>query len=257
MDILNVFFDTISNTIGLINTILFVIIQFLANVIQAITGFGGGPIAMPPSMALVGAREAKATITFIMWFSPLIITIQSFKDIQLKKLGIILGSMLPTVVLGMWLFRVLPLPELMLAYGIIVVIIGAKKLFFPAKKPLPKPLQIVALIFAGLMQGMFTSGGPFLALYSTFALPEKRQFRATVSATWAAINTYMVISMYRQGMYGTSAKSLSVLSIIPVLVALWIGNRLNKKMKQEAFMKLVFVLLMISGSLLIVNYFNA
>ena len=242
---------------NLLNTILFVIIQFLANVIQAITGFGGGPIAMPPSMALVGASQAKAAITFIMWFSPLIITIQSIKDVDFKKLGIILVSMLPTVVLGLWLFRTLPLRELMLVYGIIVVIIGAKKLFFPAKKPLPKPLQIVALIFAGLMQGMFTSGGPFLALYSTFALPDKRKFRATVSATWATINTYMVISMYRQGMYDASAKSLSLYSVVPVLIALWVGNKLNKKMKQESFMKLVFVLLMISGSLLVVNYFNA
>ena len=28
--------------------ILFVVVQFFSNLVQAVTGFGGGPIAMPP-----------------------------------------------------------------------------------------------------------------------------------------------------------------------------------------------------------------
>ena len=239
---------------SLLVSVLFVLIQFLANVIQATTGFGGGPIAMPPSMALVGAMDAKAVVTFIMWFAPLVVSIASFRDINFKKLGIILAFMLPTVVLGMWLFGELPLPVLMLVYGIIVVLIGIGKLVIKSDKPLYKPIRIAALVFAGLMQGMFTSGGPFLALYSTSALPDKRQFRATISATWTILNTYMVISMYRKGMYNENARSLVIYSVVPVLIAIYLGNKLNKVMNQKVFLKVVYVLLIVSGLLLIVNY---
>ena len=37
-----------------------------ANIIQAVTGFAGGPLAMPPSIALVGVNDAKAAITLIL-----------------------------------------------------------------------------------------------------------------------------------------------------------------------------------------------
>ena len=49
-----------------IREILFVLVQFFANFVQAVTGFGGGPISMPPSMALVGVAEAKAAIIKIL-----------------------------------------------------------------------------------------------------------------------------------------------------------------------------------------------
>ena len=41
--------------------LLFILIQVFANIIQAITGFAGGPLAMPPSMALVGVIPAKSS----------------------------------------------------------------------------------------------------------------------------------------------------------------------------------------------------
>ncbi len=238
-------------------TVLFVLIQTFVNIIQAITGFAGAPIAMPPSIALVGVSDAKAAITFILWFASLIITIRSFKDIDFRQLGKILAFMIVGVVAGLWMFSNLSLPILMLIYGIVVVLIGVKKMFFPSQKELPKPMQYGALLLSGLMQGLFTSGGPFLALYSTANIKDKRIFRATVSTVWSVLNIYMIITMYTKGMYTPYTFKLIGFSIIPVLVGLAIGNKLNKKMKQETFLKLVYGLLILSGSLLVYNFFTA
>ena len=238
------------------NTVLFVVIQFFVNIIQAITGFAGAPIAMPPSIALVGASDAKASITFLLWLSSLTVAVRSVKDINFKQLAIMIGGMIPGVVAGLWLFSNSPLKILMLIYGIVVVLIGLKKLIIPSKKNLPKWAQYVAIILAGLMQGMFTSGGPFLALYSTAAIKDKREFRATVSSVWSLLNIYMIISMYKSGMYQPYTCKLMALSVIPLFLAIFIGNILNKKMKQDSFLKFVYILLILSGSLLIYNYFS-
>lgn len=238
-------------------TVFFVIIMTLVNIIQGITGFAGAPIAMPPCMALVGVTDAKAAITFIFWSTSIVVTIKNLKDINFRQLGIILAFMIAGVVGGMWMFSHLPLQYLMLGYGIIVVLIGLKNLLLPAKKEMPKPLRFLALIAAGLMQGLFTSGGPFLALYSTSAIKDKKVFRATVTTVWSVINTYMVISMYRDGMYTPYSWKLIVFSIIPVLGAIYVGKILNNKMKQQTFLKLVYCLLILSGSLLIYNFFTS
>ena len=42
--------------------ILFFLILFGANLIQAITGFAGTLLAMPPSMQLLGVDEAKSVL---------------------------------------------------------------------------------------------------------------------------------------------------------------------------------------------------
>ena len=238
----------------IITTILFVFIQFFANFVQAVTGFGGGPISMPPSMALVGAQDAKAAVTCILWLTCLFISVREIKNIDLKQLGIILCGMVPGVLVGMWLFTTLPLRILMLIYGIVVVLIGAKRLFFPTQKELPKPVRILALILSGLMQGMFTSGGPFLVIYAVSAIPDKNRFRATLSTVWTVINTYMVGRMIFAGMYAGEAKMLTIYSLIPVALAIFTGKKVADRLDRELFLKVVYALLIVSGVLLIYNF---
>ena len=238
----------------IVSTILFVFVQFFANFVQAVTGFGGGPISMPPSMALVGASDAKAAVTCILWLTCIFISIREIKNIDLKQLGIILAGMIPGVLVGMWLFTTLPLHILMLIYGIVVVFIGARRLFFPSKKELPKPVRIGALILSGLMQGMFTSGGPFLVIYAVSAIPDKNRFRATVSTVWSVINTYMVGRMIFTGMSAGEAKMLVVYSMIPVVLAIFLGKKAVDRLDRELFLKVIYALLIVSGVLLIYNY---
>lgn len=234
--------------------LLFVLVLSLANIIQGITGFAGAPIAMPPCIALVGISDAKSAITFVFWITSLVVTVRNLKRIDYKNLGIILGFMIFGVIGGMWMFSHLPLNILMLAYGIVIILIGVKKLLLPSAGKLPKPVGYAVLLLAGLMQGLFTSGGPFLALYSADAIKDKNVFRPTVTTVWTVLNTYMVIGMYRDGMYTKTSWILVAASIVPVFFAIWLGKILNKRMKQETFLKLVFGLLILSGSLLVYNY---
>ena len=239
-----------------VRTVLFVLVQLFSNFVQAVTGFGGGPIAMPPSMALVGIAQAKAAVTCILWLTCMIIAIRQIRNIDLKHLGIILGCMIPGVVAGMWLFSILPLNILMLVYGVIVVLIGGWKFFASEERDLPHSVRIAALILSGLMQGMFTSGGPFLVIYAVSAIPEKNRFRATVSTVWAVINTYMVARMAVGGMYSNGEYMLVVYSLIPVAAAIILGKKVADRLNRRVFLKVVYALLVVSGALLIYNYFT-
>lgn len=208
---------------------------------------------MPPSIALVGINDAKAAITLILWIATTVVTVQNIKYINWKQLGIMLAFMIVGMLGGLWLFDVLPVNTLMLVYGIIVVLIGLKKLLLPSNKKMPVPWNYAALLMAGVMQGMFTSGGPFLVLYAADAIKEKKEFRATVSTIWTVLNIYMIFKMFRGGMYTSYVCGLSAASILPVFLGIFIGNRINKKINQQAFLKLVYVLLIISGGLLVFN----
>ncbi|MDO5331853.1 MAG: sulfite exporter TauE/SafE family protein [Bacillota bacterium] len=236
--------------------LLFVLIQVVANIIQAVTGFAGGPIAIPPSMALVGVENAKASITFILLVVTAIVTVQNIKYINWKKLAIMLAFMIAGMLPGVYLFSILPTKVLMIVYGTIVVLIGIDKLVRKSSKDLKTPWNYAALLFAGVMQGMFTSGGPFIALYATGALKDKKEFRATVTPVWTVLNIYLVYNMYKSGFYTDYVIKLSGIALIPVFGAIFIGNKINSKIEQKTFLKLVYVLLIVSGGTLLFTAFK-
>lgn len=238
---------------SIIATIVFVVVLSLANVLQAITGFAGAPMSMPICISLAGISDAKASVTLIFLISTAVVALQNLKIINPKKLATMILFMVIGMIPGLWLFDKLPTKILMIIYGVIVVLIGIVKLFSKSKKEMPRPLKMLAVVMAGAMQGMFTSGGPFLALYATAEIKDKQEFRATVSSVWAILNIYLCGQMYSRGMYIPNALRLTAFSVIPVFAAIAVGNRIAKKIKPETFLRLVYVLLIVSGGILLLN----
>lgn len=237
----------------MLKTLIFVLIQMMANTVQAITGFAGGPLAMSPSIAVVGLQNAKAAVTLILFISCTIVTVQTFKNFNLKKYLIMVAFMAVGVAAGTQLFAILPSKVLMFIYGLVVIAIGLKRLLAARTGELSGPMKVGALLLAGLMQGMFTSGGPFLVLYAADALPDKDEFRATVSAIWSTVNIYLIADMALRGYYTGYNLGLAAVSLLPVFLVIYIGNRVAAKIPKEAFLKLVYALLTVSGIVLLIN----
>ena len=64
---------------------IFLIVLFIANIIQAITGFAGTVLAMPASMYLLGIDNAKVVLNVMALISGLLIAISSYKSINKKE----------------------------------------------------------------------------------------------------------------------------------------------------------------------------
>ena len=71
---------------GIKDLIVFLIL-FGANLLQAITGFAGTLISMPPTIKLIGADEAKALLNSNAQISSLMIVCTGFKHINWKEFG--------------------------------------------------------------------------------------------------------------------------------------------------------------------------
>lgn len=232
---------------------LYALIQMIANLIQAISGFAGGPLAMPPSMQLVGIETAKSSITLLFLISTSIVAIQNRNHFNRKIFSKMLLIMMLGFLPGIWLFNQMPKQLILIIYGIIVMLIGIWKLFSPNQSNRSGILGYLALILSGALQGMFTSGGPFAVIYASSVMKDKNEFRGTISAIWAILNLYMVLTMFRQGLYNGETVKLTVCSIIPVFGAIYAGNRITAHLDPNTFHRFVCILLIISGGLLLLN----
>lgn len=227
--------------------ILFLIILFTANVIQAITGFAGTLLAMPLSMMLIGVHEAKVILNIMAVLSCLILASKSRKHIQPKILLNIIAWMAVGMVFGIWIFEHLSLNILLPFYAVMIILIALKKLLIKNEIKMSKWMLNGVLLAAGIIHGMFVAGGALLVVYASTVLKNKENFRATVAAVWVVLNTGLMISDFVQGYMTPGVIKMAGISILPLLLAIYVGNKIYERIDQKVFMKITYALLLASG----------
>lgn len=233
--------------------LLFLLVLFASNVIQAITGFAGTVLAMPPSVYLLGLDHAKVILNAMAWLSGLMIAVTGYRHINWKELLKMSMVMLIGMLAGVQICRVVKSEDTLLTvYGIVIIAVALKNLCIHTEKKLPDIILWIVLLLAGIIHGMFVSGGALLVIYATQVLKEKEEFRATVAPVWVVLNSCLMVTQFRSGLIGRADIRLICISIVPLLVATWIGKKLVKKVSQQVFLNLTYVLLLISGVSLIV-----
>ena len=231
---------------------IFLIVLFIANIIQAITGFAGTVLAMPASMFLLGIDDAKVVLNVMALISGLLIAISSYKSINKKELLKICTIMIIGMCIGIQLCKVISSEWLVIVYGIIIIVVAGKNLLIHKEHHLPGILLLCVLIIAGIIHGMFVSGGALLVVYATQTFKDKDEFRATIAPVWVVLNSFLITSQIHSHQFNINNIRLILISIVPLMIATWIGKRLAQKVSQKLFLTITYILLMISGISLIV-----
>lgn len=232
--------------------IIFLFVLFVANVIQAITGFAGTVLAMPPSIYLLGMDNAKVVLNVMALLSGLMIAVMSYHHMNKKEVIKICVCMVAGMTIGIQICKTVPSEQILLIiYGVIILLIAGKNLLCHRQRTLPKALLLVILLLAGVIHGMFVSGGALLVVYAAQVLKEKEEFRATLAPVWVVLNSILLVSQVQQGVFTEGNIRLILISIIPLFMATWLGKKLVKKVSQKVFLNLTYVLLLVSGLSLI------
>ena len=226
---------------------IFLLVLFVANVVQAVTGFAGTLLAMPPAMMLIRVHEAKVILNIMAFLSCLILAVKNYKNIQWKILFNIIVYMAIGMFAGIWLFERLSFDLLLPAYGVMILLIALKKMFIKKEIKMAGFMLNGILLAAGVIHGMFVSGGALLVVYASAVLKDKENFRATVASVWVVLNTGLMISDILKGYMTSEMLKMTGISILPLFLAIYVGNKIHEKIDQKLFMKITYILLFASG----------
>lgn len=229
------------------NIIFFLIIILLTNAIQAITGFAGTLLAMPISMILIGVDEAKVVLNLITLITCVFIAFNNRKNIKfevLKKTIIFMGI---GMCFGIVIYKIVAIEFLLYVYGAIIIFLAIKNLFFKKEFKLSNAMITILLLVAGVIHGMFISGGALLVVYMAYELKNKDEFRATMSSVWVLLNTFLMGMQVYSGTMNKELITLTAIALIPAICGGIVGNKMHEKISKGLFMKLTYTLLLISG----------
>lgn len=231
--------------------LLFGIVVLLSHFIEGITGFGCTVLAMPFAILLLGITVAKPTLTILAFLFCLYVVAISYKDILWNEYFKIIFFMVLGLPIGIWLFNKLPEATSKKILAIFMIIIALRGLYLSfikqtkGKKINSKILNFI-IFLAGCIHGAFTSGGPLLIIYATNALPKKENFRATLCMIWVTLNSVILLQSSIQGAITPNVLKLT-LEVIPFLIlGAVFGNKSHHKIKENDFIKLVYIVLLIS-----------
>ena len=231
--------------------ILYFITILLTNMIQGITGFAGTVLAMPFCILLLGIDFAKPILNILTLIACTLIVIRSYKHIVWKEFFKMTGFMLIGVFIGEYLYTLFPVDILLIIYAIFIIFIALKGLFVKKTFELNEGILIAIILLAGIIHGMFISGGPLLIIYAVKKMKDKESFRATLSPVWIVLNLYILVKQLSLGMITAPMLNLVLIGIPALIIGVMIGGQMAKKMSQQTFMRLSYILLLISGISLI------
>lgn len=106
---------------------------------------------------------------------------------------------------------------------------------------------------AGIVHGIFVSGGPLLIGYLTRKIDDKTGFRATISTVWIILNSLILAGDIRAGLWTKSNLGALGIALPFFLGGMFVGGKLYRVMSRNVFLILTYVLLFISGISLLVK----
>ncbi len=209
---------------------------------------------MPFSLMLVGYEVAKPVLNALAIFSGLYVFLGNRQKVNLKELRKIVIFMLIGTACGIFINTVFQDQKdiLYTALGVFVIYLAITGLFFKAKddKPIGKSGNVL-LVLAGIAHGIFVSGGPLVIGYLSRVIKDKVEFRATISSLWVIMNSIILFDDIRVGYWNKDLLIMFLITIPFLFVGMKIGTALYHRMSQQLFIKITYILLLISGVTLI------
>ncbi|MEM7153918.1 MAG: sulfite exporter TauE/SafE family protein [Myxococcota bacterium] len=239
--------------------LLFAGIVFLAYAVQNAVGFGALLVCITLGSHLLEIRDI---ITMALPLSMLQSGAIVWRDRATIDRPLLLRRILPLmtigVAIGFFVSREVEATDLRTVFAGLVIVLAVRELWMMARAraeadhgPPPRVLSIAAIFGAGLVHGLYATGGPLLVYAVGREGLDKRRFRSTLSAVWVGLNTLLISGFLLEGRYteGT-AKSMIVL-LIALPFGFFAGDLIHRKIPERPFKATVFGLLIVAaGSLL-------
>jgi uncharacterized membrane protein YfcA len=231
---------------------LAIVVAFAFSV-EAATGFGATVLAVSLGVHLFPLGTLLPVIV------PLGLTLSAFNAFRLRghvDRRLLARRILPLMgvglALGLAIFERASNESLQRAYGIFVVWVAASELWRTrhagaSHRPLSSSATRGAILGAGVIHGLFSSGGPLLVYALGRLQIDKAVFRATLSTVWLVLGTALTAAYAWNGRVGRESL-VAVAALVPVLaVSFAAGEWAHHRLDEARFRKVVYALLVIAG----------
>ncbi|MFJ3267706.1 sulfite exporter TauE/SafE family protein [Serratia liquefaciens] len=245
-------------TLTLSSYLVLVAILLVAYVIFGIAGFGSALVASPVMALYIPVAKIVPLLALLDMCAAIVNVSRDGRNAQWAELKRLIPLMIIGSLVGAAILLKTRPDILLLALGIFVVLYALYSLsgLKPDRQFSPKASVPFGLV-GGIFSALFGSGGFIYAIYLSGRIEKKEAFRMTQTTLIGMSTLTRVVIFTFAGVYLDIDLLLLALVLLPgMLVGITLGRHFTLKMSREQFMKLINVILLASGTVLMVKYFS-
>ncbi len=236
----------------MINFSVIAVIASFAYALESIFGFGGTIIFLGVSGLFYDFNSLLKLAMIVALSSGFAVLIQSHRYLSWKHLLQILIYTIPGAIIGTYLITYFSSELLIKFFALILIIYGCFNLFFP-NLIIPNYVKKSLLLLGGLIQGIYTIGGPFVLMGYKDNFSSKQELRSTMAGYFFIINSIRVIFFIILGeSYVEIVISYYPIAIL-VMISVWLGYFIHKKIPEILFKKLITIAITLIGVLILLT----
>ena len=234
------------------------LIVFAAFVVRGMSGFGTSLVAMPLLVFIMPIHAAVPMMALLVFVLFCFLLVRDWRDVIWREIWLLLVPTLTGVAAGIVLFSSLDNPFLLKCLGVVIIAYAVYALAvhycgLPQVR-CSERWAIVAGFGSSFIDTLFGGGGgTLIVVYMHLRQVGKVEFRATAAMLWFFEMAARVFGYSVAGYYTTGTLLLVALMLPVMWFATCCGERIQSRISQETFSRLLAVLLIASGVTLLLK----
>jgi uncharacterized protein len=240
-----------------VNFLLFCLVVGAAFFIEAVVGFGASILPLAIGFLLLPAEQI---LPLIQPVNLLLSGYLAARGIRQLDRFFLLHRVLPWMgaffIVGFLVSRLMDGMLLKLIFGFFVLVLSVLQLRRPPQTkqaPLSYQTEALWLSIAGVIHGIYASGGPMVVYCASRRIEDKTSMRATLSLIWFCFSTALVTGYTLDGRVNTTSLQQSAWLLLPLFLGGRLGELVHHKLPAAQFRTLVYLLLLIASVFLVVS----
>jgi uncharacterized membrane protein YfcA len=239
-----------------VTTLYVVVVVFVATLIRSALGFGEALFAVPLLALFLPLKIAAPLAVLISITIAGVIVVQDWGKIHLRSTGWLLFATIPGIPLGVLLLTNShqQMVKVSLASGLMAF--SAYSIF--GGKPIELRADSLGWLIgcgfaAGVLGGAYGMNGPPLAIYGAMRRWSPQHFRATLQGYFLPASILGMAGYWIAGLWVPAVTRYFAVSLPTSIIAIWLGRRLNHRLRGESYYKYVYYSLAGIGALLLIQ----
>ena len=230
-----------------------IVVVALAFTVEAALGFGATVIAVALGAFLWPIDELLSAFVPVNVLLSGLVVARAWRHLRLDVLGLrILPWMGLGFPLGAWLAAVIDPSTGKRGFGALMIALAALDLTGRVLHPRGVGAN-TTLVAAGVVHGLFATGGPLAVWVTAGLLPDKDAFRATMSLLWLVFNVLLLSTWAWTGRLTATSLTTSAVLLLPLLVGLGAGEQIHRRLDPVTFRRGVFAGIGLAGLILLIR----
>lgn len=228
-----------------------------AYIVFGMAGFGSALVATPVLAMYLPLNMIVPILALIDLTAAVLNLLKDGKNANYQEIKWIIPLMVVGSLIGAAILLKTRPDILVLLLGVFVIFYVLNTFLSKKKKsPFSKVLVVPFSLVGGVFSALFGSGGFIYAMYLSSRIHDKQQFRITQMTLIGFSTLTRVIIFLIMGVYLNVDILLIALAFSPaMLVGTWLGRHITLKISRETFLKMINIVILVSGIALLYRYF--